>query len=460
MRIRNINLTEGTIWKQIFAFALPLLIMNLMQHMYAVVDLMIVGNFSGVEAMAGVGATASIINMLIGLSLGLSTGCSVVVAQANGAHDYDKLYKAVHMSYALGLVSGFAVSLIGVFVAPHMLVWMGTPADILPHATTYLRTYFIGALPVILYNMGAGILRGVGDTRHPFIYLSIGVILNIGLDFLFVGAFDWGVAGAGWAYVIAQTLVALLVTISLARSMMPFRLFLLDIAFHKEVLRDALKVGIPAGLQAAIVAVSNVFLQSVINTFGKHAVAGYTAASRSDGFVFMVINGLALAVMTFVSVNMGAERYNRVRRGLRESLVLTFVVIVSISAVILLCRNPIAALFNSDPDVMRYTTRTMLFVLSFYWLFALCEVMGSILRGIGHAIFPMVVSLVCMAGVRLVWISLVLPVWYSFDVLLMAYPVSWIISFIAYLIFLKIKRDTLPDEDEVSEGDLAPDTVA
>ncbi len=460
MRIRNINLTEGTIWKQIFAFALPLLVMNLMQHTYAVVDLMIVGNYSGVEAMAGIGATASIINMLIGLALGMSTGCSVVVAQANGAHDYDKLYKAVHTSYALGFFTGGIVSLVGVFLAPQMLSWMGTPADILPHATTYLRIYSIGALPVVIYNMGAGILRGVGDTRHPFIYLLIGVIINIGLDFLFVGALDLGVAGAGWAYVIAQALVALMVTISLARSMMPFRLFLRDIAFHRVELKDALKVGIPAGLQAAIVAISNVFMQSVINTFGKHAVAGYTAATRSDGFVFVLINGLALAVMTFISVNMGAGRYNRVKRGLREGLALTFVVIVSVSAVIMLFRTPIASLFNSDPDVLRYATRTMMFVLSFYWVFALCEVMGGVLRGIGHSIFPMVVSLVCMAGVRLVWILAVLPKWYSFDVLLMAYPVSWVISFIAYIIYLKIKRDALPKENPDTEGTLSSEAVA
>ena len=460
MRIRNINLTEGTIWKQIFAFALPLLVMNLMQHTYAVVDLMIVGNYSGVEAMAGIGATASIINMLIGLALGMSTGCSVVVAQANGAHDYDKLYKAVHTSYALGIFTGGIVSLVGIFLAPQMLSWMGTPADILPHATTYLRIYSIGALPVVIYNMGAGILRGVGDTRHPFIYLLIGVIINIGLDFLFVGALDLGVAGAGWAYVIAQALVALMVTISLARSMMPFRLFLRDIAFHRVELKDALKVGIPAGLQAAIVAISNVFMQSVINTFGKHAVAGYTAATRSDGFVFVLINGLALAVMTFISVNMGAGRYNRVKRGLREGLALTFVVIVSVSAVIMLFRTPIASLFNSDPDVLRYATRTMMFVLSFYWVFALCEVMGGVLRGIGHSIFPMVVSLVCMAGVRLVWILAVLPNWYSFDVLLMAYPVSWFISFIAYIIYLKIKRDSLPKENLDPEGNLSPEAVA
>ncbi|HPY63786.1 MAG TPA: MATE family efflux transporter [Bacillota bacterium] len=460
MRIRNINLTEGTIWKQIFAFALPLLIMNLMQHSYSVIDLMIVGNFSGVESMAGIGATASIINMLLGLALGLSTGCSVVVSQANGAHDYDKLYRAVHTSYALALVSGIVISLIGVFLAPHMLMWMGTPAEILPHATTYLRIYFAGGLSVIIYNMGAGILRGVGDTRHPFIYLSIGVVFNVLLDLLFIGVFDWGVAGAGWAFVIAQTLVASLVTISLARSLTPFRLFIRDIAFHGEVLGDALKVGIPAGLQAAIVAISNVFLQSVINTFGKHAVAGYTAATRSDGFVFVVINGLALAVMTFVGVNMGAGRYDRVKRGLKESLALTFVVIVSVSAVIILFRYPIASLFNSDPDVIRYSTRTMMFILSFYWLFALCEVMGGLLRGIGHSIYPMVISLVCMAGVRLAWIAIVLPAWNSYDGLLMAYPVSWLVSFIAYIAYLKLKRGIFPKENEEADGVMAPEAEA
>ncbi len=451
MRIRNINLTEGSIWKQVFAFALPLLITNLMQHFYAVADLMIVGNYSGIDAMAGIGATASIINMMIGFSLGLGTGCSVVTAQVNGAQDYDGLYKTVHTGYALALLTGVLISLAGVFCAPLLLVKMGTPADILPHAAEYLRIYFISGLAVMVYNMGAGILRGVGDTRHPFIYLSIGVVLNIALDFLFVGVFRWGVKGAGWSYVIAQTVVALLVTISLVRSLTPFRLFLLDIAFHWDVLRRALKVGVPAGLQAAIVALSNVFLQSVINKFGKHAVAGISAASRSDGIVFVLITGLTLAAMTFTGVNMGAGRYDRVRKGLRQSLVLTFFVVAAVSAILLLFRMPIALLFNADPEVVYYTTRAILVILSFYWLFALGEIMGGVLRGIGHSVFPMVISLICMAGVRLAWIYIVLPVWNSFDVILLAYPVSWFASLLGYLIYLKMKEGLLPKQDAPSE---------
>ncbi len=439
MRVRNVSLTEGVIWKQILVFALPLLLINLMQQLYSVADLIIVGNFSGVDAMAGVGATASIINMVIGLAIGLATGIAVVTVQVNSSEDFDGLYKVVHTGYALALAGGLLLTAAGYFLSPALLQAMNTPPDILPYSTTYLRIYFLGALPVTLYNMGAGILRGVGDTRHPFIFLSLGVLLNIGLDLLFVGLFNWGVSGAAWAFVIAQSITALMVTFSLATSMTPFRLFLRDISFHPAVLFRSLRVGIPAGLQAFIVALSNVFVQTFVNRFGKHAVAGFSAASRSDSFVFVLISGLALAVMTFMGANLGAGRHERIRRGLRHGLLLMFALVTSLSGVFLLLRKQIAAAFNPDPLVMEYTTHILLILLSFYWIFALTEVMGATLRGMGHAIFPMVASLVCMAGVRVVWMYVVLPAWQSFDVIVMAYPVSWTILLAAYVFYFKWK---------------------
>ncbi len=453
MRVRNISLTEGAIWKQILVFALPLLLINLMQQLYSVADLMIVGNFSGVDAMAGVGATASIINMVIGLATGLATGIAVVTVQVYSSEDFDGLYKVVHTGYALAMASGLILSAAGYFLSPALLRVMGTPPEILPHSITYLRLYFLGALPVTIYNMGAGILRGVGDTRLPFLFLSLGVLLNIGLDLLFVGLFRWGVAGAAWAYVIAQFLTALMVTFSLATSMTPFRLFLRDISFHPLVLFRSLRVGIPAGLQAFIVSLSNVFVQAFINRFGKHAVAGFSAASRSDSFVFVLISGLALAVMTFMGANLGAGRHDRIRRGLTQSLVLMFALVVSLSGLFLLLRNQIAAAFNPDPLVMEYTGHIMVILLSFYWIFALTEVMGATLRGMGHAVFPMVASLVCMAGVRVVWMYLVLPVWKSFDAIVMAYPVSWTVLLLAFLVYLKIQGRKLMGTVSKAEGD-------
>lgn len=443
MKLKNVNLTEGVIWKQILVFAFPLLLINLMQQLYSIADLMIVGNFSGVDAMAGIGATTSVINMLIGLALGLATGISVVTVQVNSSEDFDGLYKVVHTGYALAIVSGLALTAAGYFLSPALLRLMGTPLDILPFSTTYLRIYFLGTLPVTVYNIGAGILRGVGDTRHPFIFLALGVLLNIALDFLFVGLFGWGVRGAGWAYVIAQTVTALLVTLSLTTSMTPFRLFLRDISFHPAVLFRSLRVGIPAGLQTFIVAVSNVFVQVSINSFGKHAVAGFSAASRTDSFVFVLISGLALSAMTFTGANMGMERRDRIKRGLSHSLLLTFILVVLLSGLFILLRRQVAAAFNPDPVVIGYTSRIIVILLSFYWISAMTEVMGAVLRGMGNAIFPMVASLICMAGVRLVWIYAVMPAWPSIDAITLAYPVSWTIHLIAYGIYLKIKGGSM-----------------
>ena len=457
MRVRNINLTQGIVWKQILVFALPLVLINLMQQLYSVADLMIIGNFSGVDAMAGIGATTSVINMLIGLAVGLATGISVVTVQVNGSEDFDGLYKVVHTGYALALASGLLLTAAGFFLSPALLRVMGTPGEILPYSITYLRIYFLGTLPVTVYNIGAGILRGVGDTRHPFVFLSLGVLLIIGPDLLFVGLFRWGVAGAAWAYVIAQTITALMVTFSLASSMTPFRLFLRDISFHPAILFRSLGVGVPAGLQAFIVALSNVFVQTFINGFGKHAVAGFSAASRSDSFVFVLISALALSVMTFVGANLGAGRHDRIRQGLRQGLLLMLILVASLSGLFILFRRLIAAAFNPDPLVMDYTTHIMMVILSFYWIFALTEVMGATLRGLGHAIFPMTASLVCMAGVRVIWMFAVLPVWQSFDAIIMAYPVSWTILLLAYVIYFRLKGGKLLGRGEKDGKQELPD---
>ncbi len=460
MRIRNVNLTEGNIWKQILFFALPLLMTNLMQQLYSVADLMIVGNFSGVDAMAGIGATSSIINMVIGLALGLATGVSVVTVQVSNSEDYDGLYKVVHTAFALALAGGLILTALGTGLSPLLLRLMKTPEEIYPYAVTYLRIFFLGALPVTAYNIGAGILRGTGDTRHPFIFLSLGVLLNVVLDFLFVGYFGWGVAGAAWAYVIAQFVTALLVTLSLTTSMTPFRLFLRDISFHRSYLSRSLRVGLPAGLQAFILALSGVFIQVFINRFGKHAVAGFSAASRSDSFVFVLVGGLALAVMTFTGANVGAGRYDRLRSGLRQSLLLTTVLVTALSGFLLLLRRPLALAFNPDPAVTGYATQMMTLILSLYWLFALTEIIGATLRGMGYSLFPMVVSLICMAGVRLLWMLLVLPVWNSFNVIVMAYPVSWAVTLVAYLVYLKKKGGKImalaEEEPEAGQTEIPP----
>ncbi|MGI6157366.1 MAG: MATE family efflux transporter [Saccharofermentanales bacterium] len=456
---RPVNLTEGTIWKQILLFALPVLVTNIMQQLYAIFDLMIIGRYAGLDAMAGVGATASVISMIINLSVGLATGVSVITAQVNGSGNYDGLYKVVHTGYAVAVVAGLVITGIGVGLAPIMLGWMQTPADIMPYAVRYLRIYLAGGLPVIIYNMGAGILRGVGDTRHPMIFLSIGVILNIGLDLLFVRVFDWGVTGAACAYVAAQIVTAILVTASLMLSHEPFRLFLRDISFHRDILPDTMKVGIPAGLQAFVIALSNVFLQAVINGFGKHAVAGFSVATRVDGFVFMIISAIALAVMTFTGANVGARRYKRARKGTYQGIALMVGIVIVVSGILLLLRYPIARAFNPDPNVVAYSTHIMIYILSLYWIFGITEVLAGSIRGLGQSVFPLGVTLVFMAGFRLLWIFSVVPVVQTFRVVVLAYPLSWTAALLAYLVYIWIKGGVVPKarirEEEAADAEAA-----
>jgi Na+-driven multidrug efflux pump len=316
-------------------------------------------------------------------------------------------------------------------LAPIMLGWMQTPADIMPYAVRYLRIYLAGGLPVIIYNMGrascaASAIRAIHDL------LSIGVILNIGLDLLFVRVFDWGVTGAACAYVAAQIVTAILVTASLMLSHEPFRLFLRDISFHRDILPDTMKVGIPAGLQAFVIALSNVFLQAVINGFGKHAVAGFSVATRVDGFVFMIISAIALAVMTFTGANVGARRYKRCAKGDIQGIALMVGIVIVVSGILLLLRYP-----SHEPsirsNVVAYSTHIMIYILSLYWIFGITEVLAGSIRGLGQSVFPLGVTLVFMAGFRLLWIFSVVPVVQTFRVVVLAYPLSWTAALLAYL---------------------------
>lgn len=453
---RNVNLTTGSIWKSLLAFAWPLMLSNLLQQLYNTADLMIVGAFAGTGAQAGVGATGSLANMLLGFFIGLATGCAVIVAQMYGAEDYDGLYRIVHASYALSLASGVLLTVGGYFLSSPLLELMQTPADVHADATLYLQIFFIGTIPALIYNMGAGILRSVGDSRRPFIILASSAILNILLDLLFVGAFRWGVVGAGWATVLSQIVAAILVTLSLTTSATPYRLYLRDIAFHGHVVERAMRIGIPAGMQGVLISLSNVLIQSIINGYGKEAVAGFAAAVRIDGFVYVVINAVALAVMTFIGQNIGARHYRRAKKGMRQGMVMITVLAVALGGIFLLFSQQFAALFNSDPEVIHYTRRVMLFILSLYWLFGINEVIGGALRGAGRSMVPMVLTLICMCGFRIFWLYVILPLNRSFDFMLVAYPASWVVTFVIYLIYMRVVP-WLPDEPD---GKALPDQSA
>lgn len=459
MQIRNESLTEGTIWKQLLIFALPLMLSNFLQQLYNTADLLIVGRFAGTQAQAAVGATGALANMLVGFFVGLATGCAVVVAQMYGAEDEDGLYRMVHSAMSIALISGVVLSVAGFLLSTPLLQVMDTPSDILEAASSYLRIFFVGAIPSLLYNMGSGILRSVGDSKRPFYFLAVSSLANVLLDLLFVAVFKWGVQGAAWATIISQFLSAVLVLLSLSRTTGSYRLYLRDIAFHGPVGKRALKIGVPAGLQSVLISGSNVIIQTAVNGFGTLAVAGFASAGRIDGFVWVTLNAISLAIMTFIGQNVGAGQIERAKKGLRQAVALVLILAGGLSAFFLIVAKPLAAVFNSDPQVNQYTIQVMISILSLYWLFGVNEVFGGALRGVGRSMVPMLVTLICMSGFRVLWIYGILPFKSTFDFMLLAYPLSWIITFLAYIIYMK-KVDWLPVAAKSEEYKEAKNTEA
>ena len=438
----NISITEGPILKNVVLFASPLLLMNMVYQFYSVLDLIIVSNYCGTDAIAAIGATSFISQMIVGLALGVSTGCSVITAQAWGSGDYNRLYKAVHSGYMTALAFGTLLSILGILLSRSLLTLIGTPMDVLGGATNYLRIHMISILPVLVYNMGAGILRGVGDTRHPFLIMTITVIINLALDMLFVGVFKWGTIGAACAYVVAQFMSAILVTLSLTRVHEPYHLFLRDIAFHKDILRPNIKLGLPAGLQTWVMMSANVFVQGNINTFGKHAIAGFAAASRITGFLYVIIQGSSLIALSFMGANIGAQKKKRAKKGLVRITLFVSSIIAGLSVLFLLLRYPLLRLFTTDSEVMHYANIKLFYMLVPYTIYALVEILGGAVRGSGQSILPMVITM-GMAAVRVLWILLMLPIFQSFNIPIAGYAVSWTSALIAYLVYFWRRGDRI-----------------
>ncbi len=450
MRVREVNLTEGIVWKQVLRFALPLLLSNLLQQLYSTADLLILGNFSGRAGMAAVGAGTFIINSLLGLFIGLGTGGAVMVSAYYGAEDYRRLSKSVHTLMGLSLLASLLLTVLGLGLSRQLLLWTGTPLTVLDGATAYMQIFFAGTMANMIYNMGSGILRAVGDSQRPFIFLAVSVLVNVLLDLLFVAAFGWGVAGAAWATILSQCAAALLVLYSLHQSDMPYRLFFRDIRLDRQELGLILKIGLPAGLQAVLVNFSNVLIQSVVNSFGEASVAGFSAAMRLDGFIFTTISALSLAVMTCTGQNVGARRYDRVRRGFFSTLGICVGVSLFLGLFFLALAGPICASFNRDPEVIRYAVRCLTYMFPLYWVFGFNEVVGAGLRGTGRSLAPMLISLICMCALRMLWIFGVLPHNWSIDVVFMAYPLAWIVTFVVQGIYaLKTRFLQPPPEQQV-----------
>lgn len=431
-------MTEGVIWKEILLFSIPLLLGNLFQQLYNAVDSVVVGNYIGAQALAAVGSSAPVINLLVSFFMGLAVGAGVIISRYFGARKKEELHIAVHTSLALTFAAGLVMTLIGVLISPYVLQWVGTPSDVMESSVLYLRIYFLGILSVMVYNMGSGILRAVGDSRNPLYFLIVSSVTNIILDMQFVIVFHMGIAGVGWATLIAQTISAVLTMLLLMRTKEEYQVKLKHIRFHKHMLYEIVRLGLPSGLQNAIVSFSNVIVQSNINAFGSLAMAGCGSYTKIDGFAILPVMSYSMALTTFTGQNMGAKKYDRVKQGAKTGILMSVITIVCISALLLMLGPNVLAIFSSDPTVINYGLYMMHVLAPGYIFLAISHAFNGIIRGAGITTVPMIVMVTCWCGLRMAWILTSVPLFHDIGVVFMGWPLTWIAS--ALWLFLYYRK--------------------
>jgi len=432
---RSTDMTTGSIWKRMVSFAVPVFLGNLCQQLYNTVDSVIVGKFVGKQALAAVASSGNLIFMMTGFFMGLFIGAGIVIAQYFGARNYEKVRSAVHTDIAFALCCGVLLTLLGVFFTPTLLTWMRTPADVLSTSILYFRLYFLGSLATILYNAGMGILQAVGDSRSPLYYLVISSVVNVALDLLFVGAMDMGVAGAAVATVISQVVSAVLCIIKLTRSDGPYRLEIKRIGFDLPLLKKITSQGVPSGVQNSIIAIANVVVQSNINTFGSDAMAGCGSYSKVEGFVFLPITAFAMALTTFIGQNLGAGQFDRAKQGARIGILCSMAMAELIGVALFFLAPYAMQLFNDDPAVVAIGVRQSHIEALFFCFLAFAHGVSAVLRGAGRAQVPMYTMLGCWCILRVSYITLALKVWPDIATIFWAYPITWSVSCVVFLIY-------------------------
>ena len=431
-------MTEGNILEHIIRFAFPLLIGNIFQQLYNTVDTWVVGNYVSNEAFSAVGSVEPVINMLIGFFTGLSSGAGVVISQYYGAKRYDKVHDAVHTSLVMTLLLGIVFTGIGIAMVPAMLRLMNTPAEVFPESATYLTIYFAGILGLMLYNMGSGILRAVGDSKRPFYFLVVCAAINTVLDLVFVLVFDMGVSGVALATIIAQFISAILVIITLMRTDICIKLILRDLKMDWEMLKKVVRIGFPAAIQMAITAFSNIFVQSYINFFGADCMSGWTAYSKIDQLILLPVQSIALASTTFVGQNLGINQIQRAKHGIRTSLWLGIGTTVVIMIPVLFFAPPLVAFFNSKAEVVQYGTLLLRCISPFYVLSCFNQIYAGALRGSGNSRAPMVIMLCSFVLFRQCYLY-IMANFISNEIIpiAMGYPAGWFVCSLLMVLYYR-----------------------
>lgn len=432
----QVSLTEGSVTKGMLVFAIPIFFSNLFQQLYNAVDSLIVGNFLGGNALAAVGSSGSLIFLLTGFVNGVSLGAGVLIARHYGAKDSEALKRTVHTTVALGLAASVVLTVLGVVLTPQILRWMGTPDDVFVNSVVYFRVYFLGSTAVVLYNIGASILQSVGDSRSPMYYLIAASLLNVVLDLLFIGVFHFGVGAAALATIISQAASAFLAFRKLTLSPEDYGVRWKQVRFHPATLRAVVAQGVPSGVQNSVISLANVIVQANINSFGAQAMAGCGAYSKIEGFAFLPVTCLSMALATFVSQNIGAGKLDRVRKGMRFGLVTSPLLAEAIGLAIFALAPLLIAAFNGEPDVIAFGVRQARTVSLFYCLLAFSHCCAGILRGLGRPTVPMIVMLAVWCALRITYITVVLLLIPDIGVIFWAYPLTWSISSILFAWYL------------------------
>ncbi|HPT93288.1 MAG TPA: MATE family efflux transporter [Limnochordia bacterium] len=425
---RDTDLTSGPLFGKILIFALPIMAMNLLQLLFNAADMVVVGRFSGSEALGAVGATGSLIGLIVNLFMGLSVGTSVIVAQDYGAGQPQAVSRSVHTSIAVSVIGGFFVTVVGLLLCGPLLRMMGTPDDILPLSELYMRIYFLGMPAGMVYNFGAAILRAVGDSRRPMNYLTIAGVVNVILNLLFVVGFNMSVAGVAWATVISQYLSVYLVLNCLYHTDRAIRLFPKEVRIDRRKLLDIIRIGVPAGLQGMLFSISNVLIQSAVNSFGSTLVAASSAAGNIESFVGTTMNAYYNAAVTFTGQNMGAKQYDRIDSVAKVCTGLIFSTWIVLGGAVLLFGRSLLGIYTDNPEVIDLGMIRMQIMMATYFTCGIMSVFPGLTRGMGYSVLPMLCTLIGACLMRIVWLMTVFNWYPTIPVLFACYPVTWALA--------------------------------
>lgn len=429
------QITEGVIYKQLLLFFIPILIGSAFQQLYNTVDTMIVGHFVGTNALAAVGAPAILINLLLNFFVGLAGGASVIIAQYYGAKDHQGVSLTVHTSSALCILFGLFLTIFGELFTVQLLEMIAIPSEIFQDTLTYTRIFFLGMIPSIFYNVGAGILRAIGDSKTPLYYLIISTIANIILDIIFVVMFHLDVAGVAIATILCQTLSALLVVRTLTKTNESYHLNIRNIAFHKDSLLKILKIGLPAGLQSVMYSISNLIIQTSVNSLGTNAIAAWNVSGKIDALFWMMINAFGVSITTFVGQNYGAQKYDRIKQSVKVCYLMCAIGSIAMTFVFMGFGKQICHLFTSDSTVIELSMVIIRAMAPYYITFVGIEVYSGAIRGVGEALKPMLLTAFGVCGLRILWMLLVAPLNLTIQTICLCYPISWIITCILFTIY-------------------------